>query len=73
MAPSQKESELVRKVHDNVLAALLQKEREVQDELDNITHVESKLAHMRDEDALRGSGRPDCRRSRRRTPSDWSS
>ncbi|CDR97649.1 -Thioredoxin domain-containing protein 9 [Babesia bigemina] len=52
MAPTHKESELVRKVHDNVLAALLQKEREVEDELESIRHVESKIAHMRDEDAL---------------------
>ncbi|GFE53880.1 thioredoxin family protein [Babesia ovis] len=47
-----KQEDLARRVRDNVLAALLEKEREVEEELDNIRHIESKLSHLRDDDTL---------------------
>ncbi|EDO07030.1 thioredoxin family protein [Babesia bovis T2Bo] len=52
MARSNDVEELAKKVRDNVLTALLEKEREVDEELDNIKHMEAKISHLRNDETL---------------------
>lgn len=52
MVNQNKDDKLVKRVHDNVLSVLREKEREVDEELSNIRQVESKISQLRDEDTL---------------------
>ncbi|KAK1939134.1 thioredoxin family protein [Babesia divergens] len=52
MVNRNKDDKLVKRVHDNVLSVLREKEREVDEELSNIRQVESKISQLRDEDTL---------------------
>ncbi|ORM40362.1 Thioredoxin domain-containing protein 9 [Babesia sp. Xinjiang] len=52
MAVNKNQADLARRVRDNVLVALLEKEREVEEELDNIRHIETKISQLRDDEAM---------------------
>ncbi|GIX65631.1 phosducin-like protein, putative [Babesia caballi] len=52
MTGLQRKAALVRQVHDNVLSALLEKEREVEVELHQLRQVETKISHLHDDDTL---------------------